>query len=353
MKPVRYGSWCRLTDACHGWRDGRAGIPARFPAIPERGPVSTPHREALIRLAQDAFAQEHLDYQRLVSDVHRRIMARRVRLGAAREALTWAQSVLELESQPLTREQMLRRRHGEEHHPDTVIVQRRRREQQKVVARARAAITAARVELAEVEAALADDMQGAEQQHRVATIRVQRIHEHIHRRLAVYRRSLIRAHPEGGWVNSVLSVRAPEIPGWALPDAYLPDGVPRPPVPPDGSDDPQGEALEAPPPPRVIKLRCASTRFGSIKPPDTGDVAYELLTDPRAAQWHFTIVKKARGLELQTRNYPLRPYIGGKPVESSALLEQGDFFDFAENRYTVPAPAAARGAHRQAQPGRV
>jgi ABC-type multidrug transport system ATPase subunit len=339
MKPVRYGSWRRFTDAFQGWRDGRAGIPARIPGIPERGPVTTPHREALIRLAQDAFAQEHLDYQRLVSDAHRRIMARRVRLGAAGESLTWTQSVLELESQPLTREQLLRRRHGEAHHPDTVIVQRRQREQQKAVARARSAIVAARKEVAEVEAALADDMQEAEQQHRAATVRVQRIHEHIHRRLAVYRRSLIRAHPDGGWVNSVLSVQAPEIPGWALPDAYLPDGVPRPPAPLGGSEDDDDDIPDVAPPPTVIELRCLATRFGSIKPPDTGDVAFELLTDPRAAEWHFTVVKKARGLELQTRNYPLRPYIGGKPVESSALLEQGDSFDFAENRYTVAGPS--------------
>ena len=75
MKPIRYGQWRRLTDAYHGWRDGRKTIPARFPQIPAPGPVTTPHREALIRLAQDAFAQEYLDYQRLVAETYRRIMA--------------------------------------------------------------------------------------------------------------------------------------------------------------------------------------------------------------------------------------------------------------------------------------
>ena len=344
MKPIRYGQWQRWTDAYHGWRDGRKSIPARSPRIPASGPVTTPHREALIRLAQDAFAEEYLDYQRLVAETHRRITAGQARLDATGETLAWAQSAEDMESRPLTAEQVTRRRLGEDQHPAQVIIQRRQREQHRLIARARAEVVRARADLADIEAELADDITEAQQQHQLAAARVRRIHEHVHRRLAVYRRSLIRAHPDGGWANAALSPKAPEIPGWALPDAYLPDNVPVPPLlagtaedeAPDPSPDEQ-------PPVRLIKLR-AQTRFGSQQLPDTDECGYELLTSPLAAPWHFTIVKKGDRLELRTRNYEHGPYIGGKPVSGTAVLNAGDFFDFAEDRYTVLDPDWLRKA---------
>jgi len=336
MKPIRYGQWRRLTDAYHGWRDGRKTIPARFPQIPAPGPVTTPHREALIRLAQDAFAQEYLDYQRLVAETYRRIMAGRARLDAVRETLAWAQSAEDMESRPLTAEQIARRRLGEDQHPEQVIIQRRHKEQQRLIARARAEVVRARADIADIEAELADDVQEAQQQHQSAAARVRRIHEHVHRRLAVYRRSLIRAHPEGGWANAALSLKAPEIPGWARPDAYIPDSILPPPVLAGVTEDNDPELQpDEPSQVRIIELRRDHTRFGSRKLPDTDDVAYELLTTPLAAPWHFTIVKKGDQLELRTRNYEHGPYIGGKPVSGTAVLSRGDFFDFAEDRYTM------------------
>jgi ABC-type multidrug transport system ATPase subunit len=336
MKPIRYGQWQRLTDAYHGWRDGRKKIPARFPQVPAPGPVTTPHREALIRLAQDAFAHEYLSYQRLVAEAHRRITAGRARMDATRETLAWAQSAEDMESRPLTAEQVTRRRLAEDHHPEQVIVQRRQKEQHRLIARARAEVVRARADLADIEAELADDITEAQQQHQLATARVRRIHEHVHRRLAVYRRSLIRAHPDGGWANAALSLKAPEIPGWALPDAYLPDNVPTPPVlAGTAEDDEPGPSPDELPPVQIIELRLAQTHFGSRKLSDSEDCAYELLTSPLAAPWHFTIVKKRDHLELRTRNYEHGPYIGGKPVSGTAVLSPGDFFDFAEDRYTM------------------
>jgi len=331
MKPIRYGQWRRLADSYHGWRDGRKGIPARSPLVPLPGPLTTPHREVLIRLAQDAFAQEYLVHQRLSAETIRRIAAGQARLAAAREALTWASSAEDMESRELSAAQATRRRLGEEHHPPQVIVQRRLRDQQRLIARARAQVARARAEIAEIEAELADDMQEARQQHQVAVARVQRIHEYTHRRLAIYRRSLIRAHPDGSWANSALSPKEPLIPGWALPDAYLLDDVPAPAMVPDVKfQEPLAE-----PPIRVIELRKPVTRFGSHPEPESGDVAWEKLTSPLAAPWHFTVVKKGDRLELRTRNYDHKPYIGGKPVSGTAVLTPGDFFDFAEDRYTM------------------
>ena len=332
MKPVRYGQLRRLADGYHGWRDGRKSIPARSPLVPSPGPLTTPHREVLIRLAQDAFAQEYLVHQRLSAETTRRIAAGRARLAAAREGLTWASSAEDMESRELSAAQATRRRLGEERHPPQVIVQRRLREQQRLIAQARAQVARARAEVAEIEAELADDMQEARQQHQVAVVRVQRIHEYTHRRLAVYRRSLIRAHPDGSWANSALSPKEPLVPGWALPDAYLPDDVPAPAVVPEVTFQ---EPPPAEPPVRVIELRKPVTRFGSQPEPEDGDVAWEKLTSPLAAPWHFTVVKKDDHLELRARNYDHRPYVGGKPVSGTAVLTPGDYFDFAEDRYTM------------------
>jgi ABC-type multidrug transport system ATPase subunit len=319
-------------DAFQGWRDGRAGIPAKHSETAPIGPATTPHREALIRQAQDAFGYEHLAYRRLVAEPHRRIMAERARLDAARSALSWARSAYDMESGNLTPEDTRRRRLGEEHHPEAVIVERRRRDHHKVRARAQAAVTRAQTDVMAIEASVAEAAQEAEQHHKAAVIRVERIHEYVHRRLAVYRRALIRAHPDGAWANAALSVSAPEIPGWALPDAYLPDSVP-PPVPPP-VDEP-APAPDEPPALRVIELVHEVTRFGSDEQVDPdGKIGYVTLDAPVAAPWHFTVVKKDDLLQLQTRGYGHGPYIDGE-VYSAADLTAGDFFDFADHRYTM------------------
>ncbi len=332
MKPIRYGQGQRWADAFQGWRDGRAGIPAKHSKAAPIGPATTPHREALIRQAQDAFGYEHLEYRRFVAGPHRRIMAERARLDAARSALSWARSAYDMESGLLTPEDTRRRRLGEEHHPDAVIVERRRKDHQKLRARAQAAVTRAQTDVMEIEASLAEAMQEAEQHHKAAVVRVERIHEYVHRRLAIYRRALIRAHPDGAWANAALSVQAPEIPGWALPNAYLPDSAPPPSPPP--IEEPKPAPAEAPPV-RVIELGHDVTRFGSDERTDRGDkIGYITLDAPVAAPWHFTVVRKDHHLQLQTRGHGHGPYIGGE-VYKAADLTVGDFFDFAGHRYTM------------------
>jgi ABC-type multidrug transport system ATPase subunit len=340
MTPIRYSQWRRWADSFHGWRDGRAGIPARLPAVVAAGPATTGHREALIRQAQDTFGYEHLEYRRRVAEPHRRIMAERARLAAARAALDWATAAFTVESAALAGPETRRRRLGEEHHPETVIVQRRHRDHQKLLARARADVIRSQAEVTSIEADLDKAVEEARQLHQAAILRVVRIHEHIHRRLACYRRALIRAHPDGAWVNSVLSVRAPEIPGWALPDAYLPEGVPAPEVP-DEADDPDQDGEQQPDesPAEIRQLLHDVTRFGAEDYGASGQgqpagFGYVVLKTPVAAAWHFTVLKAHGRLQLKTRGYPHGPYIAGEAV-GTAVLEPGDFFDFAGRRYTM------------------
>jgi ABC transport system ATP-binding/permease protein len=333
MRPIPYGQWQRWADARHGRRDGRAGIPAPLPPGAPGGPVTTPHREALIRQARDAFAYEHLQYRTLVAEPHRRIMAGRTRQAAAQCAADWASLALDMESGVPAGPEIRRRRLGEEHHPETVIVQRRRREHHKQLDRARQAVASARASLAEADGDLEQVLQEARQHHEAAVVRVQRIHEHIHRRLAVYRRALVRSHPDGAWVNMVLSVAAPEIPGWALPDAHGPGGVPAPPPAAD-QDSPASPRPATEPPAQIIELKHEITRFGSARHEDGGGVGYVQLDAPVAAGWHFTIIKADGRLRLETRGQGHGPYVGGEPV-GSAIVEVGEFFDFAGRRYTM------------------
>jgi ABC-type multidrug transport system ATPase subunit len=341
MKVIRYGQWKRWADAFQGWRDGRAGIPAKLPAGAPPGPVTTPHREAMIRLAQDAFAYEHLAYTRLAAEPHRRIMAERARLDVARSALDWAMLGFSTDARSLTADDATRRRLGEERQPDTVIIQRRRKDHQKLLSQTRSAVARAQADIAAIEAELGLALQEAQQHHRAAVIRVERIHEYVHRRLAVYRRALVRAHLDGAWVNSVLSPQAPEIPGWALPDAYGPEAAHVPPVVPEETPEP----LESPDEPvmQIIKLGHSVTRFGSARPANAdsamqgeidADTGYVVLDTPVAAPWHFTVLKADGRLELRTRGYEHGPYMG-EAVAGAATLKPGDCFDFDLYRYTM------------------
>jgi ABC transport system ATP-binding/permease protein len=340
MTPIRYGQWKRWADSFHGWRDGRAGIPGRGARIAGAGPATTGHREALIRQARDAFGYEHLEYRRLVAEPHRRIMAEEARLEGTRTALDWAKKALTTEREALTGAETRRRRLGEELHPETVIIQRRQKDHQKLLARAREYVTRAQSEVTATEADLDQAVEEARQLHQAAALRVVRIHEHVHRRLACYRRALVRAHPDGAWVNSALSVRAPEVPGWALPDAYLPETAPAP-IALDLIADPPPEPEN---PAEIIELLHNETRFGSADhggpddpesaDPDADGTGYVTLRTPLAAAWHFTVVKAVDRLQLKTKGHSHGPYIGGEAV-GTAILEPGDSFDFADRRYTM------------------
>jgi ABC-type multidrug transport system ATPase subunit len=337
LRTVPYSQAKRWGDAFHGRRDGIAGIPSKVRQLEPTGPVTTPQREALIRLAQEAFTREHLDYSRLVAGPHRQIMAGRARLETAEAALDWATLTHQEEASALSASETTRRRRlGEEHHPETVIVQRRIKDRQRLLARSQAAVTRAAADVAAIKGGLAQAQQEAEQHHQAAVVRVGRIHEHIHRRLAVYRRALVRAHPDGAWVNEALSVLAPEIPGWALPDAHMPRGARPVPIEPDPGDPPP--PLPADRQTEIIELTHPVTRFGSARPdePESG-VGYVVLDTPVAAPWHFTVVKAAGQLELHTRGHGHGPYIDGDQVRV-AVRKTDEFFDFANRRYTVLDP---------------
>ncbi|MFB4290860.1 ATP-binding cassette domain-containing protein [Nonomuraea sp. ATR24] len=327
MTPIRYGPLARATDWYHGWRDGRAEIPS--PAAdgePDR-PVTTPHRDALIRRAQDAFEHERLRYEAVRAGIlARRAVAASLKPQAEEQAAR-AEERLAAVSAPLPDEERTRRRLGEDDRDERVVVTRRLREQGRRVRAARAAARDARAELATLDGRIDAASQEADGLLRAASARVRRVHEHTQRRLAGYRRRLARTHPYGAWVNDVLSSPAPEIPGWAVL------GPPPPPPPrrtPRRTSGPQPE--EEPPaeePPPSIPLGDV-TVFGS-------DPAADVVLDAvSAAPRHFTLRREGALFRLTDHGYGHGPFIAGQPVRS-ATLGPGDCFDFADHRYRISA----------------
>ncbi|MEU7832593.1 MULTISPECIES: ATP-binding cassette domain-containing protein [unclassified Nonomuraea] len=322
MKPIPYGPLARLTDWYHGWRDGWAEIPS--PAVHgSRGrPVTTPHRDALIRRAQDAFEHERLRYE----TARTRALARRAAVSVVKphvqDRAARAEKQLAAVSTPLSTEMQTQRRLGEERHDDPIVVARRLREQGRQVRAAQDAVHDAHAELASLEGQIAAASEEADGALSVTTARIRRIHEHTHRRLAVYRRRLVRTHRHGAWVNDVLSSPSPEIPGWALlgPPAPVPTNAPRP-------RWEEGPSPDEPPTLQLIPLGDI-TVFGTD--PDA-DVVLDAIS---AATRHFTLRREGARFRLLDHGHGHGPYIAGQPVKS-AMLSPGDYFDFADHRYRI------------------
>ncbi len=324
MKPIRYPVGARFADWYHGWRDGRSGIPDRKTAT---GHITTPHREMLIRLALDVFEHERLRYEQARGDAPERIVGAMARLDQLYAHRTEAERHLAEVSRPLSAEQELWRRIGDLDRGERVVIQRRRTEHRRRIGAARLTLNSIIAEIGRVEAELAAATETDRQALRAASTRVVRFHEYIHRRLDCYLRSLIRAHPDGAWVGTYLTVPS-FLPGWITPD--VPETPPVPPpstAPTEPEDGNDGE--EEPRPVRVIPLNDPETAFGSAQvPPYRIDA-------PGTAPLHFMLTREgADRLRLRDFGHGHGPYRFGQQVRSD-LLEPGDHFDFADSRYYV------------------
>jgi ABC transport system ATP-binding/permease protein len=325
VTPIPYRLGSRLADWYHGWRDGRAEIPDREIVV---GRITTPHRESLIRLALEVFEHERLRYEQARRDAPERKAAATARLDQLCAHRVDAERRLAEVSRPLSSEEKTWRRIGDIRRDERVVVQRRQTDQRRRIATARLTLDSIVAEIGHVEAAVAAAAAADERELRVATTRVLRFHEYIHRRLNSYLRTLIRWHPDGAWVGAHLTV-APDLPGWITLEA-VPEQSQR---PSDADDTAAGtETDDAEPPPKIINLDRPVTDFGSD--PDLVD---ELIDDPGTAPLHFRLTAQGEDqLRLNDFGHGHGPYRFGRPVKV-AVLSPEDSFDFADRRYRVLA----------------
>ena len=322
-RPLRYPLIARLGDWYHGWRDGWAGIPDRHTATRY---VTTPHREMLIRLGQEMFEQERLRYERARGDAPERIAAATARLDQLRAHRTEAERQLAETARPLSAQAETWRRIGDVDRPERVVIQRRRAEQRRQISAVRLTLNNVVAEIGWVEAQLAETQRADQRELQVATTRVFRIHEHIHRRIDCYLRSLIRWHPDGAWAGAHLVVPS-FLPGW-LGLEPPPESSPNDQVKPPRESDDEADETE-PKSRRVIPLTHPVTAFGSEQPKPYWIEA------PGVAPLHFTLTLVGPGqLRLRDFGHGHGPYRNGQPV-TSELLTVGDHFDFADRRYYV------------------
>jgi ABC-type multidrug transport system ATPase subunit len=322
---IRYPLAERFADWYHGLRDGRAGIPDRTMATRY---ITTGHREMLIRLGQELFEHERLRFERARLDVPERIAGATARLDQLRAHRAEAERQLGDTDRPLSPQAEKWRRIGDMERPDQVVVQRRRTEQQRRISAARLTLNSVIAEIGRVEAELAAARRTDQRELQVATTRVLRVHEYIHRRLDCYLRSLVRAHPEGAWAGAQLVVPS-FLPGWiGLEPSPAPDRGRHGKLPARHDQD-ADEA--APEPARVIRLNHPVTGFGSAQdePPNVR------IDAPGTGPLHFTLTLVGTDrLRLRDFGYGHGPYRYGQPVKSE-LLAAGDHFDFAGRRYYV------------------
>ncbi|MBB5112528.1 ABC-type multidrug transport system ATPase subunit [Micromonospora echinospora] len=320
MKPIRYGPFARAADWYQGWRDGRSGIPPRPRTRGHR--VTTAHREVLIRRAQDAFDHEYLRMETLLFGAGQTMVGAEARKRGSLAMLRRAEAESAALGRELTPEELGRRRTGEKAADPRIVADRRKREQHKRRTGVLTMIRDIHREVTDAEVQLARAGREATVQREVAYARVRRIHEHTHRRLAAYRRRLVRSHPDGPWVNQVLGVLDPEIPQWALPEH-------------DGPGHERAEVDYPPPPPRSVEviMLVPVTVFGSKVPPS--DV---LVEGYDVSERHFRIERAGQGLRLRHLGHGRELYVDGRAVRS-ATLRPGDSFDFDRFRYRVSEDA--------------
>lgn len=320
LNPVKYGSFARFADWFHGWRDGRVGIPRLT-----EPPLSTPHREVLIRLADEAFEYERLTHEaRCVADRQR---VARTTLAHEQTEAALARARQRLLACPVPDEAALtERRPGEEQRKEQMIRLRRTREYARLWAAREGEVRAA---LAREEAAARDLVAAQEALRRhelVADVRVRRVHEHIHRRMATYRRRLVRGHQNGPLVSEAMDVLFPHLPDW-LPNLA---GDPSP-----GQAD---ATIAAPPQQHTAKDHPEAVVFAlrdllSIGSSEQADV---VIPGPNVAPRHAEVRRSGAEVWLHDFGRGIGTFQDGRRVLRSRLAP-GDVFEIGDFRFELGA----------------
>lgn len=321
LNPVKYDTFARFADWFHGWRDGRVGIPRLT-----EPPLSTPHREVLIRLANEAFEHERLAHEaRCVAD-RQRVASATLAHEQAGAALARARQ--RLLACPVPDDAALTaRRPGEEQRKEQMIRLRRTREYARLRAAREGEVRAA---LAREETAARDLAAAREALRRhelVADVRVRRVHEHIHRRMATYRRRLVRGHPNGPLISEAMDVLFPHLPDW-LPNP-ADDQVP-------GQVDATIVAL----PQHTAKDHPEAVVFAlrdllSIGSSEQADV---VIAGPNVAPRHAEVRRSGAEVWLHDFGRGIGTFQEGRRVLRSRLAP-GDVFEIGDFRFELGAEA--------------
>ena len=222
--PYPYRLRDRLADACHGFRDGKRGIPLierPDEQAPQDAPtprVSTPRIASLSHAAREAMEAERerceADCLRLVH----RLRAAQAHLDGLPDEAEAVEPVLKEVREPPGEKDLTERRTAEadpQQRPEALVRERRLRAHARRRAEAQARVQRMRRRRAEAEREVAAVRDEIDTRRAIARATARRIREHALRRIATYLQHLVRAHPDGGYISTLLDRVGPDLPSWA------------------------------------------------------------------------------------------------------------------------------------------
>jgi hypothetical protein len=215
--------WTRIQLRLIARQDRRAGLPLGL------GPDTTPLLHELVARHDDVCEAERTS---ALADVE----AMEIRLGEIPTELRALQAMVdlrtaeaELAAVPLTEVQLELRFAGEGHLPASVTEQRRRSTHERAAEAALAAQLAAQRELDTTLAEQARLRAACERRWEIAKSRVLRFGQHTRRQATIYRRALVRRHPQREQLVTTWRTDLCTTPTWAVidrsRDALLTAGV--------------------------------------------------------------------------------------------------------------------------------
>jgi len=248
-RPVRYRLMDRLTDMYHGRRDGRRGLPpapataGAEVARPEgaaawevgaaradgggaedgSGLLGTPRLEELRRLANEQMAAEwEAGEYRRAALLEQLRQAEAIAAPLAAHAADLRQR-LEDRTEPAPVGWLRERRLAEAGYPESLVRARRLADHERSWVKAELEYLDAARRLSESERVATVLRDAVARQAAVARMRARREYEHACRRVAVYWRQLLRAHPHGPLLNGRINSAGPALPAWARETDIAPE----------------------------------------------------------------------------------------------------------------------------------
>jgi hypothetical protein len=215
--------WTRIQLRLIARSDRRAGLPLGL------GPDTTPLLHELVARHDDVCEAERTSALADVAAMEIRLAEIPTELHALHAMLALRTAEAESAAAPLTDAQLALRFAGEDHLPVTVSEQRRRLTHERAAAAALAAQLAAQRELDTTLAEQAHLRAACERRWEIAKSRVLRFGQHTRRQATIYRRALVRRHPQREQLVTTWRTDLCTTPSWAAldrsKDALLTAGV--------------------------------------------------------------------------------------------------------------------------------
>lgn len=193
-------------------QDRRAGLPLGL------GPETTPLLHELVARHDDVCEAERTNALAYVEALQIRLSEIQTELRALQAMLDLRTQAAERAAVPLTAAELVLRFAGEEHLPESVTQLRRTITHQRAAEAALAAQLAAQQDLDSTLAEQAQLRTRCELRWDVARSRVLRYSQHTRRQATIYRRALVRRHPQREQLVTTWRTDLCTTPAWAVID---------------------------------------------------------------------------------------------------------------------------------------